>query len=303
MDQPLPDDLKQALEASANFWERRARETVLRDRASTPLFHYTVDEAALHGILRDGIMRFSDVRKLNDEVELTYGLRLFRKVIRRLDHANLPALARMFVKPMRAERFRRRLFDRFSFFSASFGRADDLRMWDDYASCGRGFALGFSTDLFNSDKDIVGAPLNERYFMGKVGYEAAAALREHTETIEHHLGLIPTTMRGPEPAKQLFRELASNAHIPVIWTSLTTKEPKWSHENETRLLVVQDKRAKEKHRIFRPRRPYIEMRIPKSCFTEIVLGPRRTTEISEVKALLTAYGYSMPVNRSRHTGR
>ena len=160
-------------------WLERINERTRTETPTETLFHYTRDFAGVSGILSESRMRFSSVRCLNDEIELTYGLRLFRKIVRQRYKVK-DGLVRHFLKPMRDPGFRDRLFERFHFYTASFGRPDSSHMWERYGGRGGGFAIGFDSSLF-APSDIATIPYDEQYFAGRVRYQQTKIRELHSK--------------------------------------------------------------------------------------------------------------------------
>jgi hypothetical protein len=121
----------------------------------------------------------------------------------------------------------------------------------------------------------------------------------HREAVEFAIGCIPDPLPPAVNGRRLFDHLSANMHVPMVWTSLTTKELTWAHENETRLIFMQDVDRMEKIevRVLNKRR-FVEMHIPQRYVVEVMLGPRCSESLGEVEAFLTGHGYSIPVTQS-----
>jgi Protein of unknown function (DUF2971) len=292
------DEQQAALKRYQEFWPKRAKEESARSVPREPLYHYSGGLDGLRGILANETLRFSDIRYLNDEVELTYGLRLFRKLIRRAEHEPASRMARLFLRRLRKGKFRERLFDQFHFYSASFGVRDEPGMWRNYARGGRGFAISFSPDLFRDDADLETLAPNMRYFTGKVEYGDVEALRLHREALEAAMSVIPE-IDDDEVAWYFLGALSAEMHVPVVWTSLRTKEPKWSHENETRLVAIQDQSRGDKLKARRPKRPFFEMKFPKTSVVEVMFGPKVESSMrDQVQEFLVEHKYECLMTKS-----
>lgn len=254
------------------FWRKRIDARTLAETPTQTLYHYTPDLAGVKGILSEGRMHFADVRYLNDKIELTHGLRLFRKVARQQSNIK-HRIARHFLKKLCDPAFVNRLFDRFHFYSVSFGRRDSRHMWDAYGRGGLGFAIGVDVSLF-APNDFAAISYDEQYFTGRLRYQQTVVRRLHKEAIEFATGLVKDISAEPEIAAdpELLGELAVRVYVDALVTSLTSKERKWSLEDEHRLFVVEDLGGSRLRTVFRPERPYVEMTIPQRAFVEVMLG-------------------------------
>lgn len=284
------------------FWQKRID---ARTRAETPtqtLYHYTPDLAGVTGILSECRMRFADVRNLNDKIELTYGLRLFRKIARQQFNIK-HGIAGHFLKKLCDPAFVNRLFDRFHFYSASFGRRDSHHMWDAYGRGGLGFAIGVDVSLF-APNDLAAIPYDEQYFAGRLRYQQTVVRRLHKEAVEFATALVKEISSDPKIAAdpEFLGDLAVRVYVDALVTSLTSKERKWSLEDEHRLFVVEDLGGSRLRTVFRPKRPYVEMTIPKRAFVEVMLGAEVTSsERDAVAKVLADHGLTATIAHSRHS--
>lgn len=275
------------------FWLERVN---ARTRAETPtqtLYHYTPDLGGVSGILSTCRMRFGDVRCLNDKIELTYGLRLFRKIVRQQCNIR-DGVVRHFLKPMRDPDFVRRLFERFHFYTASFGRRDSLHMWNAYGRGGKGFAIGVGASLF-APNDLATIPHDEQYFAGRLRYRQTKVRSLHWQALQFAIGLV----KEVSPERQFLGDLAVRVYVDAFVTCLTSKEKRWAREDEQRLFVVEDLMGTRLRTVHRPERPYVEMAIPKTAFVEVMLGSKVTNSDRDIVAeILGDHGHTAKIMRS-----
>lgn len=282
-------------EALRQFEEQRLERINELTRTETPndtLFHYTRDLAGVSGILRESRMRFGSVCCLNDKIELTYGLRLFRKIVRQQYNAK-DRVVRHFLKPMCDPGFRDLLFERFHFYTASFGPRDSSHMWEFYGGRSRGFAIGVDASVF-APSDLETIPYDEQYYAGRVRYKQTKIRDLHRETIQRATRLIHLVSQEP----LFLQKLAVGVYGDALVTSLTSKEIKWASEHEHRLFVIEDL-ERPRRTVHRPERPYIEMTIPKKAFVEIMLGSKVTHSDREaISRVLKDHGLTANVTQS-----
>ncbi len=241
-------------------------------------------------------MRFGDVRCLNDKIELAYGLRLFRKIVRQRYNVN-DGVVRHFLKPMRDPGFVDRLFERFHFYSASFGRRDSSHMWESYGGQGKGFAVGVSASLF-APNDKATIPYDEQYYAGRLRYQQTKVRGLHKEVLQCATRLV----RQVSPEPEFLKQLEVWVYVDVLVTSLTSKERKWAQEDEHRLFVVEDLERQQLRAVHRPACPYIEMAIPKKAFVEVMLGSKVSDRDRDAVAkVLADHGPNANMTHSRST--
>ncbi len=223
-------------------------------------------------------------------------MRVFRKVARARAKVKDP-LVRNFLKVPSEPGFEKRLFDRFKFYTASFGRRDSAHMWRRYAGGGRGFAIGVASSLF-AQKDIATIPYGERYFTGRVRYQQTRVRTLHREALDKAIGLVRGVPLDDAGAvcREFLSKLSLEVYVDLVVTSLTSKERRWSLEDEHRLYVVEDQDRPNLRKVFRPERPYIKMDIPKAAFVEIMLGPNTTaSDRAAIEKIISDNGYGASV--------
>ena len=77
-------------------------------------------------------------------------------------------------------------------------------------------------------------------------------------------------------AKITVREIAAQMYVEILWNSVTTKADKWSHQNETRLLAVNNRKDPQLKIVNGEVRPRVELPQPllRPNLVEIMLGPK-----------------------------
>jgi hypothetical protein len=249
-------------------------------------YHYT-DASGLFGVLSNGELWATDLRFLNDESELHYGIGLADLVLnkkatsvenderrRRLVEFLRRTLSLIGVGPRASARY-----------AVSLARSGDLiGQWRGYGGFGRGYALGF--DLI-SIQSLHGVECREVIYQSTVAQEKINSI---VDTYLHDAMKVAETdgRRG---------SIARQAAQDVVAVALFTKHPAFEDEREIRLLVDA---TQPKHRVRGDEVvPYVPVALPHvgnggivPSLREILLGPL-TSARSEVglREFLISIGY------------
>jgi hypothetical protein len=121
----------------------------------------------------------------------------------------------------------------------------------------------------------------EIIFYGKVSYGPAEGRVRHEKVLNAALALIEQVqrrkwLRSGEEAMWFCRHLASSMHTEIIWNCVTTKDTKWSYQNEMRLLArnfLKDPKLPIVNAEVRPRVELIQPRL-KQSIAEVMMGPK-----------------------------
>ena len=145
-------------------------------------FHYARSIPAVENIIRTNTIWFGDIRQMNDEVELRYGLGLYQDEALKLAETRV-SVSERFLRYISEPSKLDGIFEEFRFFSASFGRPNSEHMWKCYADGGKGFALGFRAERFDPTENSSDLPIDRRYFTGTVRYEEPTIRSLHRESM------------------------------------------------------------------------------------------------------------------------
>jgi hypothetical protein len=276
---------------------RRMAEGNAKGAPTQPLFHYT-NEQALFGIIKSNTFWFTSIYHMDDDEELSFGFgisyALLSAAMQRED-----VHAKTFLKPLVEDYKFERIKARFEFYSASFGQKDDPEQWTDYAAGGSGVALGLAPGFFGLAKTDDFKP-EEKIFLGKVSYGEAEAKVRHAGVIDSAISVVKQAYREglllkAEDEDEFLRHMAAEMYVEILWNSVTTKASKWSHQNETRLLALNDLRNPQLEIRNAEVRPRVELPQPllSDNISEIMIGPKAEEGANaRVRAFLDRNGLS-----------
>jgi hypothetical protein len=210
------------------------------DEPTQPLFHYT-SESALFSIVESEQFWFTSIYHMDDTEELTFGFNVERALLLEAIE-NGDKLIRMFCEELADEEDLEKIRRLFEFYSVSFGVKDDLKQWKKYAQEGRGIALGLAPAFFKPLMTEDPKP-EEAIFLGKVVYGEAQARARHAQVIDEAIDTIKRTqsagsIKDGQEARAFFQHMAAVMTVETLWNSVTTKDNSWAHQNETRLLAL-----------------------------------------------------------------
>jgi Protein of unknown function (DUF2971) len=278
----LPADLQADIEAfSAEAG--RLSEALCNDlnARSRPLlvYHYTNDEG-LHGILKSGAFRTTDIFYLNDPSELRHGIAPALEAVRnaaRTGGVGYERFAKRFEEKVngRLERIARFFVSCFS------GARDDLGQWRAYGDNGHGYALGFNTAALEkcfTDRSREGKGCNT--FPVAYSEERLVALQRSIVALAVPLfGLASRRELSDEVMNEYVERACTALAVDVVTVAVFFKHRAYEHEDELRFIEIHSKKLAQKSE-FRTR-PYTL--VPFQTFDwketagtalqEIVIGP------------------------------
>ena len=279
--QLLNPKLLQCISEFSDWWAKRELELDLANKVKEPLFHFT-DMKGIQGILDSEEMWFTSIFHLNDPSELSYGIGLALDVLHEKSKLGAPVvkafcawMAHVLVKAGG---------EIFGFFVASFSRVDDdLGQWRAYADNGRGVAIGLAAKLFEVETNHGVLGLAEKTIASRVTYDRNETILNLTNAITRAIEILVhcDCNAGSESERQEFgKELARQLAVPIFLYAITSKHPAYSHESETRLLIINDLEKLGPITETRSRGseivPYIPSRLPvrsPGAITKIMIGP------------------------------
>jgi hypothetical protein len=279
----IPEDLsKQIEEFSEKGWEiiRPFFDKLEKRPVPSIIYHYT-DDDGLHGILKAGNLRFTDIFYLNDPSELRHGINYAIKFLREkaengsdamksfsnhfkdLVEARIEAVAHHFVCCFSAER-------------------DELGQWRAYADNGHGYALGFDGPMLEeafAKKESQPIPEHHTF---PITYEEDALCEMHGEIVSAVDLLISKMSRSPALAETIndrFAKLMTAFSLPIFTSSLFFKHKAYKNEREYRFMQIHQSDKPLEH-IKYLKRPYSLARFREfdwrsaagSALREIVIG-------------------------------
>lgn len=276
---------------------RRMADRNAKGVPTQPLFHYT-SEQALFGIIGSNTFWFTSIYHMDDDQELSFGFgvshTLLSAAMRRED-----VHAKTFLKPIVEDYKFERIKARFEFYSTSFGQKDDPEQWTDYAADGTGVALGLAPGFFGLAK-IGDFKPEEKIFLGKVSYGEAEAKVLNAGVIDSAISVVKQAYREgvllkAEDEDEFLRHMTVEMYVEILWNSVTTKASKWSHQNETRLLAVNDRLNPQLEIRNAEIKPRVELPQPllRDNVSEVMIGPKAGEgATTRIRAYLDGNGLS-----------
>jgi hypothetical protein len=235
----IPDDM---IEGIAQFSRQASTlvNTVFQNankkRRPKLIYHYTND-AGLMGIIEKGEFWCTHISYLNDPTEIHHGIAPALKRIRAAS-ATKGGEFTLFAKPL-LKALGDNLHHLAQFFICCFSRrADDLGQWRAYGDSGRGYAIGFETELL------------EKAFNDRPGGHSHSFLMEYSEQdfreLQHQitdmgLSLVPAPHGRDLSGKAIGNYMGCLAHVlaeNVIAAALPFKHPAYENEEELRFLEM-----------------------------------------------------------------
>lgn len=254
--------------ASANAW----------DEPTKPLFHYT-NENALFSIIDSEKFWFTSIYHMDDREELSFGFGVSQSLLKEAINAG-DKLIQIFCNELVSEEDLAKIKNLFEFYSVSFGVRDDRKQWETYADNGRGVALGLSPPFFKP-LAVENVKPEEHIYLGKVIYGEPEARKRHSFVINDALDTIKQAInrgliKNGLDAQTFFRHIAAEMTVETLWNSVTTKDESWSHQQETRLLALNNLKQPHVKIYNKDKRPRLELPQPllKENITEVMVGPQ-----------------------------
>jgi hypothetical protein len=274
---PLSEIARRLHERSRTIW-------LSHDR--TPMgsiCHYTSLEA-FHSMVQSRVFWLSDMSTMNDKSEVLY----FNGILR-------PIISRKSVPTDIAERLLRNndLFGSEWFgYAVCFCRTSDkLEQWDRYASNGHGVGLCFDAGLFALESEV-----SCGYSLVPMIYDPNQQ-RLQTEKVVDSAIQLSRELSVPKRSQLLYWAQVVG---PLLQCAIRFKHPAFSGEEEARspLLRIDRDDALSRRTEAGTSRLYVEAPIPFSSLNGVILGPRATVTVAEVRDTLEKHGLSIPVDRS-----
>ncbi len=310
MSEPKPSQVKLSAaiaEAVAKFHDtstQRMAKANVADEPTEPLFHYT-NESALFSIIKSEQFWFTSIYHMDDTEELTFGFSVAQALLRKAVESG-DTLTRMFCEELANADELQKIKKLFEFYSVSFGVKDDTKQWEKYAKGGRGIALGLAPAFFKPLMTASPKP-EETIFLGKVVYGDAQARARHSQVIDEAIDTIKRTqkagsIKNGQEARIFFQHMAAEMTVETLWNSVTTKDSSWSHQNETRLLALNNLKNPSVKIHNADKTPRLELPQPflKQNLTEVMVGPNADGGAKiRVRAFLDSHGLAhVPVTRA-----
>jgi hypothetical protein len=294
----LNDKVTAALDRFQNACDLRMANANAADDAKMPLFHYTT-EKGLFGILDSGQFWFTSIYHMDDPEELNFGFGVARELFKE-SAGRSRGLARAFCSELGEEVELEKIRELIAFYSVSFGLRDAGQQWTDYGDHGQGVALGLAPEFFRPApfEDPENPKPEEIIFYGKVSYGPTHGRARHIKVIDAALALIEQVQRrkrlcSGEEATIFCRRLAASMYTEIIWNCVTTKDTKWSHQNEMRLLArnfLKDPKLPIVNAEVRPRVELVQPRL-KQSIVEVMVGPKADeVAVERVRTALSSRG-------------
>jgi DUF2971 family protein len=238
----LDSRIEKALATFEDESNRRMADANAANAPLQPLFHYTLDQA-LTSIISSEQFWFTSIYHMDDPEELKFGFKQSRALLEEAI-AVKDGLARAFCQDVLEIVDVETIKKLIAFYSISFGLRDDLQQWNSNGDQGRGVALGLAPEFFRPApfEDPDHPKPEEELFYRKVSYGDADARERHREAIEPAFTLIEQVeaggwLRTKEEAATFGKHMTAFMYPEILWNCITTKESKWSHQNETRILA------------------------------------------------------------------
>jgi len=303
----LSPQIEKAVEAFHDASMKRIAQANAADEPKEPLFHYT-SEKALFSIIGSEKFWFTSIYHMDDKEELTFGFNVSRSLLQ-IAVATGDQLTRMFCEELVDEEDLKKIRTLFEFYSISFGLKDDPQQWASYGDSGRGVALGLAPAFFHPAPfaDPKNPKPEEHIYFGRVLYGDRAARTCHSIVIDAAIEAIKQahaagSIRNGQDAMMFFRHIAAEMTIEILWNCVTTKDSSWSHQNETRLLALNNLKSPHLPIYNADKRPRLEIPQPllKKNVVEVMVGPNVDGGAKErVRQFLTRHGLPhIPVTRA-----
>jgi hypothetical protein len=273
-----------------------------------PLFHYTSEQALL-SIIKSEQFWFTSIFHMDDTTELTFGFNVSRALLQEAI-ARKDGLVRDFCRGLlEDDDLRKVIRESIAFYSVSFGLRDDIKQWKCYGDRERGVALGLAPDFFRPApfEDPDHPKPEEEIFYSKVSYGETDARARHSKVIEAAFALVEQAqgrgwLRTKQDAATLCHHLRASMYPEIFWNCVTTKESKWSHQNEMRLLARNFLRKPRLPIVTVDKKSHVEINQPRlrQSIVEVMVGPKADSEaVARVRESLALHGLSaVPVTRA-----
>jgi hypothetical protein len=302
----LAPQIEKALNAFQVACDQRMADANEANSPDEPFFHYT-KEKALTSIIESEQLWFTSIYHMDDPEELKFGFNVVRSLLTEAVVVRT-GLVRTFCQELLDAIDVKMIKELLAFYSVSFGLRDDSQQWKCYADGGRGVALGLAPKFFRPApfEDPNDSKPEEEIYYGKVAYGDMDARARHSKVIEAAVALVKQAegsgwLRTAQQVELFCKHLAASMYTEVLWNCVTTKDSKWSHQHEMRLLAL--------NFVKRPRlpiviadRPRVEISQPllRASIVEVMIGPKSDSgALTRMRQFLDARGLSnVPVTQA-----
>jgi Protein of unknown function (DUF2971) len=239
--QPHNPQLRALLCEFKDWCDARGRELDAANSVHDPLFHYT-DVGGLLGIINSQEIWLTSIFHLNDPSELGYGIEMALDIFK-AEAERGPDVVKAFCAWMK-HLLVKAGGEIFGFFVGSFSRdGNDLGQWRAYSDKGRGVAVGLAPRLFHVHADQANLGLAERYLVARVIYDRNQCIQSFTDEIRAAVEIVvraESDVATKAEGHQFLRDLATELVVPIFSLASTCKHRAYRHEQETRILLVND---------------------------------------------------------------
>ena len=241
----LPDDLKTAIDKYNDEAMTVLQKFAKHVESKSPpklIYHYT-DDAGLKGIIENGTLWFTDVFNLNDPSEIRHGFSEAVSVLESKASGSHEEISR-FVKAFKL--FDVEIEEAANLFVCCFsGNGDELGQWRAYADDGRGYALGFHTDILEKAFTEKGGAPDPQHLTFWVNHNDGDLRRLQGEIADKMVPIIPLAFTTGLNSfmfgncGNVYRSELSVAHAAnAAWGVFFFKHEAYKNENEYRFLQV-----------------------------------------------------------------
>ena len=291
------------------------------------VYHYCSGDAFL-SIIENNAIRMSDITMSNDSLEIGWIIHHIRKEFDLLyNKSSVELKSRRNCLYDFLEKFIDYYFVNtsnatevgFVFYVACFsGGRDKLSQWRGYADDGKGFSLGFDTNMLSRMKTSQLKYYTVNY--DRVTYsehEQVAKVDEILCDLFCQLDELNNQWNYEGVAKT-FKEAFDRLHTEAVYMKnpFFEEEKEWrlvkyhygSNElNDPILLVVNNSKKSDYHINFKSGDgriiSYFDLKFDKGILKSVMLGPKNQSSISDITLLLKRYGYDCEVDKSNGSYR
>jgi hypothetical protein len=303
----LSPQIEKAVPAFRDDSMKRMAQANAAEEPKEPLFHYT-SESALCSIIESEKFWFTSIYHMDDKEELTFGFNISRSLLQAAADKG-DRVTRLFCEELVDEEELKKIKALFEFYSISFGLRDDPQQSESYGDKGRGIALGLAAEFFHPApiEDPKNLKPEAIIYFGKVVYGDQAARARHSIVIDAAIDIIGQAhteggIRNGQDAMMFFRHMAAEMTVEILWNCVTSKDQNWSHQNEMRLLALNNLKKPHLPIYNADIRPRLELPQPqlKKSIVEVMVGPNADAAAEErVRQFLDSHGLShVPIRRA-----
>ena len=240
------------------------------------IYHYC-STTSFEGIIKTNSLWLSTLRKTNDELEIIYFYKRFKQYIKS-QHYNLQELSKVTVLDKTF------LLNLQKAFSTSFTTLKDISwQWNEYGDKNKGFAIGFSSDKLTTEYNLperTGLIIKKPSLL-KVDYNE----KSHKNILKIIIADCLKNKIDIIDAALYFAKIAC-----------LCKTPKWSNEQEWRLLYFPLMIPEIETSLYTDKSDLIKIdsykyayKIPFGSINEIIIGSKNPMTVETVKKFLNIY--------------